>query len=249
MDYVPGGDLFHYIKERVRLTEGLTRWLFQQLIIAVDYMHKKNIANRDIKLENILLGSGDHPIAQLCDFGFSKHTLFESKPHSKVGTAVYFPPEMLYGKQGTYDGKCCDVWACGVVLYTMLAGNYPFQLFGEKREHLRQLVQKILELDFVFPPELHLSATVCSLLQRIFVSDPSERITIAEIQQDIWFCTHLPDAAREMNEKFIKDDPVGKGTLHGRQGIQEVLAVLEEASPKAFHMRNSDNNLEMRIKM
>lgn len=31
------------------------RWFFQQLILAVDYCHKKGVANRDIKLENTLL--------------------------------------------------------------------------------------------------------------------------------------------------------------------------------------------------
>lgn len=38
------------------LQEELARWFFQQLIIAVDFCHKKGIANRDIKLEVNCLG-------------------------------------------------------------------------------------------------------------------------------------------------------------------------------------------------
>jgi serine/threonine protein kinase len=47
------------------------RWFFQQLILAVDYCHKKGVANRDIKLENALLAvlnmqHGSGPVAQPC---------------------------------------------------------------------------------------------------------------------------------------------------------------------------------------
>lgn len=92
-------------KKRLGWISFAYRWLFQQLIIAVDYMHRRGLAHRDIKMENILLDNSQRPIARICDFGFSKHTTFESRPHSTVGTADYLSPEMLRGKQATYDGK------------------------------------------------------------------------------------------------------------------------------------------------
>ena len=54
------------------LDENKARWFFQQLILALDYCHKMNISNRDIKLENTLLHSQGHdrrPMVKLCDFG------------------------------------------------------------------------------------------------------------------------------------------------------------------------------------
>lgn len=79
--------------------------MFQQLIFAVDYVHRVGLANRDIKLENILLDSSSRPLVKLCDFGLSKHTSFESEPHSRVGTANYLCPEMLRGKDVLYNGQ------------------------------------------------------------------------------------------------------------------------------------------------
>lgn len=49
------------------LTEQTARWIFQQLIIAVDYLHRKGVANRDIKLENTLLvGNPERPLVKVC---------------------------------------------------------------------------------------------------------------------------------------------------------------------------------------
>ena len=55
MEYAAGGDMFesfaNYKVFSGGLTEDLARWFFQQLIIALDFTHKKGVANRDIKLE------------------------------------------------------------------------------------------------------------------------------------------------------------------------------------------------------
>ena len=54
------------------LDESKARWFFQQLVLALDYCHKMNISNRDIKLENTLLhsqGQDRRPMVKLCDFG------------------------------------------------------------------------------------------------------------------------------------------------------------------------------------
>lgn len=55
MEYASGGSLFTYVQRAVRLKEAAARWFFQQLIIGLDYCHRRGVVNRDIKLENTLL--------------------------------------------------------------------------------------------------------------------------------------------------------------------------------------------------
>lgn len=55
MEYAGTGTLHAYVRKFGHLKESVARWFFQQLALAVDFCHKKGVANRDIKLENTLL--------------------------------------------------------------------------------------------------------------------------------------------------------------------------------------------------
>ena len=94
----------------------------------VEYLHANDISHRDIKLDNLLLDAFGN--LKLCDFGVSQMVERDEKGrkkplYSKSGTPVYIAPEML--SQSGYDGFKADIWACGVVLYSMLYGEVPFR--------------------------------------------------------------------------------------------------------------------------
>ena len=55
MEYVSGGDLLTYVKKRTKLSENVSKYIFKQIILALEYTHSQNIIHRDIKLDNILL--------------------------------------------------------------------------------------------------------------------------------------------------------------------------------------------------
>jgi serine/threonine-protein kinase SRK2 len=75
----------------------ICRWYFQQLIIALDYIHKMAVGHRDLKLENVLLAHNpDNPyrhILKLADFGFAANHV-NTVANSKVGTYSYMAPEV-----------------------------------------------------------------------------------------------------------------------------------------------------------
>jgi serine/threonine protein kinase len=88
MDYASGGSLLEYVQARKRLREPVARWFFQQLVLAMDYCHRKGVTNRDIKLDNLLLqplAGLPRPLLKVCDFGYSKQD-DRAQVVSKVGT-------------------------------------------------------------------------------------------------------------------------------------------------------------------
>uniref|UniRef100_A0A8R7PBK3 non-specific serine/threonine protein kinase n=1 Tax=Triticum urartu TaxID=4572 RepID=A0A8R7PBK3_TRIUA len=125
MEYAAGGELFERICGSGRFSENEARFFFQQLLSGVSYCHSMQICHRDLKLENTLLDGSEAPRLKICDFGYSKSSVLHSQPKSTVGTPAYIAPEVLSRRE--YDGKVADVWSCGVTLYVMLVGAYPFE--------------------------------------------------------------------------------------------------------------------------
>lgn len=96
----------------------------------------------------------------------------------KHACPAYVGPEILSSRP-SYSGKAADVWSLGVVLFTMLAGHYPFQdsepilLFGKIRRGV-----------FVLPAGL--SAPARCLIRCLLRREPAERLTAAGILLHPW---------------------------------------------------------------
>ena len=231
MEYAAGGDLLGYMKKKEKgLTEDEARWFFQQLVLGLDYCHRMGVVNRDIKLENALLDSSEWPVLKICDFGFSKHEMLNSAPDSRVGTPAYFAPEVVQTRKGkTYDGKMADVWSCGVFLYVMLVRSYPFDRPEDKtcrnNEKLARILSRITSVEYKIPPDATISDESRHLISRIFVHNPSERITLQGIMEHAWFNCRLPEGAKEMN-----------ATLHqqnaGLQTTVDIVKIVEAAKER-----------------
>lgn len=226
MEYAAGGDMFEYVVAKGGLREAEARWFFQQLIVAVDYIHRVGVASRDIKLENTLLDGSPRPLIKICDFGYSKHERYQSAPGSRVGTPAYLAPEVIVTARGqTYDGKIADIWSCGVMLYVMLLGAYPFERPEDRHDaqRLQRMIQRILRVDYDFPPSVPLSDACKDLLARILVADPAARITVPEIQDHPWYLVDLPPGVKEMNDN-VRRPPAG---AQSEAEIRETIAAAQ----------------------
>ena len=106
-----------------------------------------------------------------------------------MGTPSYLAPELLtLAQDQTYDGKAVDVWAAGVVLYVMLVGGYPFGDLGNGRE----LVRRIATAAYSLP--VPVSSECADLLSRIFVVDPTKRISVTQLSVHPWCAAEPPSA-------------------------------------------------------
>ncbi|KAL4434192.1 hypothetical protein ABPG75_000633 [Micractinium tetrahymenae] len=204
MEFVPNGDMFQYVVSRRGLPESEARWFFQQLMLGMDYCHRKGVMSRDIKLENTLLvlQPDKKPLLKLCDFGYSKHDTLDSVAKSKVGTPGYTAPEVIQNVRG-YDGKMADIWSAGVMLYTMLFARYPFERPEDKKldqhQRLQRILHRIIKVDYVIPESPAITPACRDLLQKILVADPAKRLNIAQIFQHPWVTQDLPPGSVEYN--------------------------------------------------
>ena len=176
MEYVQGGELFHYIEEKGGLAEIEVVHLFRQIVAALLYCHRIHIHHRDLKPENILLDRESFEI-KLVDFGMAALQPEGRQLSTPCGSPHYAAPEVIRFK--TYDGGKADIWSCGVILYVMLTGTPPFNYSGEGRD-LKDLFRAIAQADYVMPDMIGREAQ--DLIRKILVPDPKRRINI----EDIW---------------------------------------------------------------
>ncbi|CAN1259041.1 Serine/threonine-protein kinase SAPK3 [Linum perenne] len=223
MEYAAGGELFARICNAGRFSEDEARFFFQQLISGVSYCHSMEICHRDLKLENTLLDGSPAPRLKICDFGYSKSGLLHSQPKSTVGTPAYIAPEVLSRKE--YDGKIADVWSCGVTLYVMLVGGYPFEDPDDPR-NFRKTIGRIMSVQYSIPDYVRVSADCKQLLSRIFVANPAKRITIPEIKQLPWFLKNLPKELIEIEKTNYSGGAEGD---QPSQSVDEIMRIIEEA--------------------
>ncbi|KAL3651117.1 Serine/threonine-protein kinase sapk10 [Castilleja foliolosa] len=221
MEYASGGELFERISNAGRFNENEARFFFQQLISGVSYCHSMEICHRDLKLENTLLDGSPAPRLKICDFGYSKSSLLHSQPKSTVGTPAYIAPEVLLRKE--YDGKIADVWSCGVTLYVMLVGSYPFEDPAEPKD-FRKTIQRILNVQYSIPDHIHISEECLHLISRIFTAEPAQRITMSEIRNHVWFLKNLPaDLMEERGNQFEEPD-------QPMQNLEVIMQIISEAT-------------------
>lgn len=187
LELASGGELFEYLSFTGAFEEPIARTYFHQLIEGVNAAHQVNICHRDLKPENLLM-DGKFQL-KIADFGFA-HTMKDVKLYTECGTTGYMAPEMFRTTQGQgYDGKASDVWACGVVLFIMMAGFPPYQIPDKRQDWwFDKLVKKKYDRFWLAHcRSAYFSEEAKDLINKILTVDPKNRITIDDIMKHSWY--------------------------------------------------------------
>jgi tetratricopeptide (TPR) repeat protein len=127
MEYIDGIPPDIFCRERGLALDARLR-LFRTLCTAVDYAHRHLVIHRDIKPLNVLVTADGSP--KLLDFGIAKLIDpileggdLETRGGERLLTPDYASPEQLLGKP---ISTATDVYALGVLLFELVAGEAPF---------------------------------------------------------------------------------------------------------------------------
>ncbi|KAJ3111930.1 hypothetical protein HK100_002505 [Physocladia obscura] len=215
MELAKGGELFEYILTNRSLPEDDCRRMFAQIICAVSFIHSNGIVHRDLKLENILLDEYQNVV--IIDFGFAnKSNGPDDLLYTSCGSPCYAAPELVTSEVYTllhlnvalslisyilkgYNGEMADLWSCGVILFSMIAGYLPYDDDPKNPDgaNISLLYEYILTTTLEFPEYV---PTDCqNLINRILVPDPSKRANIEEIMDHITPIIELPKHFENLN--------------------------------------------------
>ncbi|KAF8942139.1 protein kinase, AMP-activated, alpha 2 catalytic subunit [Haplosporangium gracile] len=191
------------------IQESVVRSIFMQLSLALYALHQNRIVHGDIKDENALI-TVDHNTntyrARICDFGHSKRIKEGSLPSfTFYGTTILAPPEMdannalrekmkrsdiqvEHDDWARYYGYEADVFAMGLMLYTLVHGDLPSELMERDLKLLAAYKRRRRSVK-TFPfavLQKNIDEDLKDLLKRMLAVTPSRRITMAEVIDHPW---------------------------------------------------------------
>jgi len=176
LEHVSGGDMFSVLQDKGRFHDGLAKFYFGSVVLALEHLHTQQIIYRDLKPENLLLDGKGY--VKLTDFGLSKS--YPSETFTTCGTPEFMAPEIVKGEK---YGPGVDWWSAGVLLYEFLVGNGPFT--GSDRQ---TTFSNILDRDIKFP--CHVAAYPRSLILALTDRNPKTRLGASgaeQIKSHPWF--------------------------------------------------------------
>ncbi|KAG0002257.1 hypothetical protein BGZ65_002791 [Modicella reniformis] len=155
-------NLYMLLEYAGRFTNDITRFYAAEIVLAIEYLHARDVIYRDLKPENLLLDNAGH--VKITDFGFAKRV--EDRTWTLCGTPEYLAPEIIQSKG---HGKPVDWWALGILIFEMLAGYPPFfddNPFG--------IYEKILAGRIYFPA--HIEPAAKDLIKKLLTADRTKRL-------------------------------------------------------------------------
>lgn len=145
MEFMSRGSLHDLLLESIQLSDDHKKSLIFDLLSALEYVHQRKIAHRDIKSRNIVVCE-DLSSCKLSDFGLALKDYCETSTSETsaatyhfVGTIKYSPPEVLNGNRMNLDGlMTADIYSMALTIVELLSEEEPFD--GLNSNQIRKAV-------------------------------------------------------------------------------------------------------------
>ena len=176
-----GGDLRYHLTNYIYpFTETQLKFLFSNIILALQYIHSKGVLHRDLKPENILFDNEGY--AYVTDFGIAC-SMDEDNEGDNSGTPAYMAPESLYGLKQDY---CVDFYSLGIIGYEIMMGKTPYE--GNSRHEIKK--QMLQRTEYITEADNY-SEICIDFINGLINKSPSKRIGagsgISELKDNIFF--------------------------------------------------------------
>ena len=181
MEYAEKGDLVNYIEQQNN-NEKEAKKIIKQILNGYEEINNCGYIHRDLKPENILI-MNDNTL-KITDFGFcEKMNCVSSKI---MGTDGYIPPEVLTNKN--LIPQQIDVFSLGVILFLLVAGEFPFGEPNKDDEFYKYIIEENWEEYWkLVDEENNFSEKLKYLIQGMICHEPNKRFNHEKIKSCQWF--------------------------------------------------------------
>lgn len=221
-EYMRGGTVRDLLSKHTRLGESYVRVIMRELLLALQYLHSKNIVHRDVRPDNLFCSHPKFPMAiALGDFGYSN--FFSDKVvncevlTTVIGTPPYTASEIC--RRQKY-GPPVDLWSAGVVMYELLSGRPPFEGKTD-RETNENIIRG--RVTFSDPVWAKCSENCKKLILQLLQADPHKRISALAALQHGWFgATGASLMSSHSSQRLITPSESSRTLVERRDDIEQL---------------------------
>lgn len=170
MELLTGGDLrYHFLNYNFFFTETQIKFLLSNIILGLEYIHKKGIVHRDLKPENVILNTQGY--VKITDFGISCYKRDLDKSDDS-GTPAYMAPETIKGEKQDFS---VDYYSLGVIGYELLKGRVPYDA-NDRDEILEMMENDTINLKADEKLRKTFSEFCLDFINKLLKKNPKERL-------------------------------------------------------------------------